>query len=231
LSGEIVQLGPNYASLVASFRAHQDWLNCWNDYYYKPIDLETLRRIDEEYTAKIMSYGERDLARIQEIRNPSIVAWRIAGGRRPKISDPWYAAEYEKMWDTVDDSEQRLLRGPRICLGTGYLIGIVPPAAQVGDVIVQFWNCDAAIVMRPSDLRVSAASTTGNSTSSFMLVGRADVAEVIDRKGTPGFDTWDEQGLVGSLAPGFEEGSQASGAIYVDLDFRTLQIITASIST
>jgi hypothetical protein len=218
VSGEILRLGPEYSSLVGSFRAQQEWVNCWGSYYHKPFDLETLRRMDEQYAAKIMSYEDKVLARIQEIRSPNTVAWRIAdGSRRPETSHPNYVAEFNNMWD----SKQNRTEEPRICLGTGYLIAVVPPGAMVGDIVVRFWNCDAAILMRPMYER----------DSQFILVGRADVAEHIDRKATPSFDISAEEGLLGYITPGFDQGDHPAGAVYVDMDLRTLQTITASIST
>lgn len=218
MSGEILRLGPEYSSLVGSFRAQQEWVNCWGSYYHKPFDLETLRRMDEQYAAKIMSYEDKVLARIQEIRSPNTVAWRIAdGSRRPETSHPNYVAEFNNMWD----SKQNRTEEPRICLGTGYLIAVVPPGAMVGDIVVRFWNCDAAILMRPMYER----------DSQFILVGRADVAEHIDRKATPSFDLSAEEGLLGYITPGFDQGDHPAGAVYVDMDLHTLQTITASIST
>ena len=51
------------------------------------------------------------------------------------------------------------------------------------------------------------------------LLGRADVAELADRKATPERDARAEafSGSVSST-PGFEKDSRASGAVYVDLD-------------
>jgi hypothetical protein len=186
-------------------------------------DLETLRRIDEEYAAKIMDYDKRDVDRIRDIRALHVAAWRIApDNRRPRTSDSSYVAEYEMEWDDIGDDKQ----GPRICLGTGYVMGLVPPAARLGGVIVRFWNCDAAIVMRPM-----MGSIAEPEPQSFMLVGRADVAEVFDRKATPGRDARAEQCMSGAAAPGFRVGAQPSGPVYVDLNLRTLQVITAYIAT
>jgi hypothetical protein len=228
LSGKIVQLGPRYTSFVGSFRAQQDWLYCWEDFYHKPVDLETLRRINESYMAEIVRYKEKDLARVREIRNPNTVAWRIAAGVNPPRSDHRYATEYDKMWN---DNEQGQPSEPRLFLGTDSLIGLIPSAAKIGDFIIQFWNCNAAIVVRPINLGIGAVSTVDGSNTSFMLVGRANVAEVIDRKANPGFDMRAEERFLGNTARGLKEGFETSGAVYVDMDFPTLQIITAFIAT
>jgi hypothetical protein len=177
----------------------------------------------EEYAAKILDYEQRGLDRIRDIRNPHVTAWLVTrNDHQPRISDLSYAAEYETIWADIQVDK----REPRICLGTGYVMGLVPPAAKLGDVVVRFWNCDAAIVMRPIK-----TSMTDKATPSFMLVGRADIAEVFDRKATPGHDPRAEQCMSGAAAPGFREVSQYSGPVYVDLNLRTLQIITAYIAT
>jgi hypothetical protein len=230
LSGEVVHLGPMYTSLIGSFRAEQDWLNCWGKYYQKPGELETLRRINEQYMAKIMDYKAKDLARIREISSQSTVAWRVAGGCRPENSDPSQAVQFDKMWDNMHKNEEsNQSKGSRICLGTDYLMSVVPASVQVGDVVVRFWNCGAAILMRP--INPTGLSDSMDMNRPFMLVGRADVAEPTDRKATPGHDVRAEEVFSGPLSPGFEKDCRGRGAVYVELDLRTLQIITASIST
>ena len=223
LAGEIVQIGPDYWSLIGSSRAQQGWTSCWVDHYQKAEDLEAIRRIDEEYTAKIRYCEERYVDRIRSICNPQIIAWCVGRDyHRPKTSGPGYTTEHEMMWADMDANKQT----PRICLGTGYVIGLVPPTAEPGDVIIRFWNCDAAVVMRPMK-----SFTTDTEVPSFMLIGRADVAEVVDRKSTPGRDLHAEECMLGTTGPNLRQGSQQSGAVYVDLNWRTLQIITAHIAS
>ena len=174
-----------------------------------------------------MAYEEEpDLARIREIRNRDVVAWRVAGGHRPETSGDEYAAGYERMWAAADEERKTRLnrRGPAICLGTNHLIGLVPPAARVGDAVVRFWGCDAAVVMRP------VVGSDDGQELGFMLVGRADVAEVVDRKATPGRDVHAEQGMSGGSG-GRDSGAASSGAVLVDFDLATLQAVTAYIVT
>jgi hypothetical protein len=232
ISATIIHMGPDYRSLIASFQTHQDWLNSWNGHYNKTSDLEMLRRKNEVYTARIMSYEERDVARVRNIQSPSTVAWRIAGGCTQRSSAPGYAAEFEGVSDDISKYEPAQSNGPRICLGTAGLIGLVPPAARAGDIVVQFRNCSAAIIMRPIvDPRAPRSKTTDGPASSSLLVGRADIAEAHERKDTPGYDTHVKQRPSASYEDPVFEGSQASRVVCVDLDLRTLQIITASIST
>lgn len=212
-------------SLIAASRSRQDWISCWADHYQKAEDMETLRRIDEEYMAKILSWEKTDMDRIRVIRNPYVRAWHVAQDNlQPRFSDMRYAAEYETTWADTGANEQ----GPRICLGTGYVIGLVPSAARLGDIVVRFWNCDSAVIMRPIKTSIAAAEAT-----SFMLIGRADAAEVCNRKATPGRDPHAEQCMsgLGAADPGSVEGSQHSGAVYVDLSLTTLQSISAYIAT
>jgi len=219
-----VQLGPEYSSLVASSQAQQNWTSSWVDHYQKAGDLETLRRVNEEYLAKILDYGPRDLARIQKIicyaHSP---AWPVnQGDTRPKIPYSEYVSEYDKIWPSTDVEKWE----PRVCLGTDHLMGIVPSAARPGDVVVRFWNCSAAVVMRPIK-----TSTNDRETPCFIMVGRADVAEVLDRKDKPGCDSYAEKRLSDDAAYGLGPASQHSGAVYVDMNWKTLQAITAYIGT
>lgn len=105
-------------------------------------------------------------------------------------------------------------------------MGLVPPTAKPGDVIVRFWNCDAAIVMRS----LKSPSGVRSVPPSFLLVGRADVAEVANRKST-GRDLHAEQCLSGLPAPGLKEHLQDTGPVYVELSLRVLQVITSNIAT
>ncbi|KAF2430666.1 hypothetical protein EJ08DRAFT_714302 [Tothia fuscella] len=172
----------------------------------------------EDYTIKIIAYDKEDLDRIQELRNPGIVAWRMERSR-PQSSE----LERSSAWHYANGTMTKLSE-PRICLGTDRVMALVPSAAQAGDVIIQFWNCSAAVVMRP------VLSGSGGPASSFLLVGRADVAEHPDSDVFSGIDQRAENKLL--CVP--ESGAstfQSSGAVYVDLDFRTLSIITASIDS
>jgi hypothetical protein len=168
-----------------------------------------------------LKYSNKDLARIRELCNPYVSAWRPSAKRQRTYSK-------SKLTKDLKDIHSSTADAPKIFLGTGHLIGLVPPAARVGDVIVQFWNCDAAIVMRPEHMPPD--ETTRFSASSFSIVGRADVVDLRDGISTPGTDTWAEDRICGSSSDNFD-GSEASQAVYVDLDFDTLQAITASIKT
>lgn len=92
---------------------------------------------------------------------------------------------------------------------------MVPPGAELGDVIIRFWHCSAAIIMRP--LPNNSSDTTR---SSFRIIGRVDVSEDM----RPGE-------LDGYYRGKMENELSSSARVYVDLDFGTLQSISAMIST
>ncbi|KAK0624122.1 hypothetical protein B0T14DRAFT_407171, partial [Immersiella caudata] len=153
IAGEITELGPNYSALVGSFRAQQDWLNTCETAYDNPQDLETIRAVNESYSTRILGFGDKELNRIREIRSSGAVAWQGEKACYPSDRDKLKRG-YELMWD---DTRQRGMKSAaqetpdeqRICIGTERLVALVPPSAAVGDVIVRFWGCDAALVMRP----------------------------------------------------------------------------------
>jgi hypothetical protein len=217
IAGEILHIGPDYMSLAGSSSVVEDWISCWADHYQEESDLETLRWVNEEYTAKILDYEHTELARVCNMSHPYVSAWLNSEDRRDSPTSG-LATEHGKLQaSTVVENQS-----PRICLGTGYVMGLVPAAAILHDVIVRFWNCNAAIVMRPYE----------TNSSRFMLVGRADVADVISGMGAgPSKDQASLPSWKSRPLPGSGTGTQQSGAVYVDLDLLTLQKITAHITT
>jgi hypothetical protein len=197
-----LHIGPNYHSLVGSSSAVQDWTSCWTDYYQKEADLESLRRMNEQYTGDILEYQETDL-----------------GEPRPHSMHP-DASPFQDDSPIKTSPEDRN-KPPRICLGTGQVMGLVPPTSRIGDVIVRFWGCNSAIVMRP----LTGPLTAG----SFMLVGRADVAAVLNQ--TDEAPSKLKSSVLDKGAfEGFRADSKLGGAVNVELDLRTLQKITAHVA-
>jgi len=219
IAGQILELGPECRSLFASSRAQQDWASCWTAHYRNPEDMEELRRIDEVYLAKILDWEETDINRTRTIRNLEVKAWPIT---RNAFQCP--ALDLTDA-ETDDIYKEEGHGGPRIFLGTGYVIGLVPQAAKPGDVIVRFWNCSAAMVMRPME--------TPSGSTVFLLIGRADAAEVEEngiRNPRAAHDGDEATRWSGSATFPTGEAMKNRGPIYVDFDLRTLQIVTAHIS-
>ncbi|KAI1144063.1 heterokaryon incompatibility protein-domain-containing protein [Hypoxylon sp. FL0543] len=198
LTGHVVAIGPRYDTLMQSCRSQQEWL-----YYLETHgsqangDIEKLRRKNEQYMAKISNYNDRQLARIREIINPEVIAW-IEDTTRVHGSDPQYIAKYNKIWEGAGDQ----LGERNICLCSENQLALVPAATRAGDVVIRFWDCKTAVVMRPYSKYAC----------SFMLVGEADVSED---------PTFEENG--GRFPPGLWSMQR----VCVDLDFSTLQLITA----
>jgi hypothetical protein len=222
VAGKIDQIGPDYASLIRSPEAIHDWIECWDEVYHLHQDLQQLRAMNEEYMFRILRYTEEDLARIRHIKNQSAVGWFVSEGRQgPDISALEHVTVYGNIWNSRgDDAEAN--RSPRICIGTNHLMALVPPEASAGDVIIRFWNCGAAIVMRPSTAKAG----------DLLMIGRADVARIIDHNFQEGVDSYASESLLYSQphrSTLYKMECPSLGAVYVELDFPTLQIISASI--
>ena len=208
--GEIVHLGPGYNSLIAEVGAQQDWIDSWYDHYHEAEDMATLRIINEEFTTKIVNYDRDYLAKLRQIRSPRSLAWRTVEAAKLKSLQSFHIPAIENARDNDDGDDKGELHSLRICLGTNRMVALVPPTAKVGDIIAGFEFCNAAIVLRSITPPASSESAIDNSTSPFMLVGRADVVE--------------------DPTSGIEKSSQSPDAIFVKLDLSTLQMITASAS-
>ncbi|KAI0145938.1 heterokaryon incompatibility protein-domain-containing protein [Hypoxylon sp. NC0597] len=225
LCGEILAVGP---SNPRSCRSHQEWLYYFESRaHHSENDIEILRETNEQYMSEILNLSDRQLSRIQGFINPRVIAWSPERTGTPS-SDPEYVAKYEKIWKGAGDQQAQ----PRFCFCTGNHIALVPSATRPGDVIVRFWNCSTAIVMRPYR-------------TSFMLIGRAGVVRVVGKVTTPKgpvvkdtlgdgaikakHDAHFLDGLSGAFSPTHRlpNPSSAPGAVCVNLDMSTLQLITA----
>jgi len=217
-------LGPDYKSLVGSSSASQDWTSCWNDHYQDESDLEKLRWINEEYMADVLEFQATDLARIRSIEGSHVTAWRDdIRGQNTRASHYGHATLDEVSPSSVVTETDHREPSPRICLATGHVISLVPAKAVVGDVLVRFWNCDAAVVMRPN----KSHDTSGP----FVLIGRADAAKVVDDTAKSLSSTQAKpSSWMTRVLPGSVEKSHFGGALYVDLDVTTLQQISAHIT-
>lgn len=215
LAGTIVHIGPDYTSLVGSSSASLDWNDSWIDHFYAEKDLKTIRITNELYTAKILGYEDNQLASICAIANPHVTAWeRKPMGPDACVSHPDHARTYREIHEHIRADD----RVPRICLMSARTLGLVPSNARVGDVIIRFYKCNAALVMRPIE--------TNGEVVFYMLVGRADVSGLLDA-------CRDSKGsTAGSrlLKTAYKSyGTEGPKEINVELNLRTLQRITANI--
>ncbi|KAI1262300.1 heterokaryon incompatibility protein-domain-containing protein [Xylariaceae sp. FL1019] len=222
IAGEIIQLGPDYSSLMSSSRAQRNWMGCWPEHYVMADDIEVIRRIGEEYMTKLVECDQGDVDRVRNIRDPGVIAWPATQGEDiPRVPDSTFNATADKVTSAHPSSEDI---EPRVCLGTGYLMGLVASAARIGDIIVRFWNCDAAVVMRPTQIPLM----DNQNSIVFSLIGRANVADIYDRTATAGRDLRAEHCMSSTPARGFIEGSSHHyGPLHVRLNLKTLQMVTA----
>lgn len=218
IAGEILHIGPGYSKFISSYAEEQAWVSSWHEYYSSSDELLSLRQMEDTYAAKIIDYSDHELAHIRGYARSRAVAWHAA---RSKHS-PNENAEMNIMQKPGED--------PIRFLGTDRCMGLAPPNAQPGDFIIRFWNCDAAIVVRQQNTQAKDAKRL------YCLVGRADIAEPWDREVGPDVVARDymaiHQGATDFVFHDCSSFSVATDkAVYVRMDYETLQKITADIGT
>lgn len=161
VAGTVLHIGPAYADFVGSYREHESWKGVLDAHYQSAGGLEDLRQMEESYAAKIIGYTDDDLARICHISSRA-VAW-TALLRDPPLKPVELPAGKEQHQQTGS-------AGPVRFLGSDFCMGLAPSGVKVGDKVIRFWNCDAAIIVRQSSWTELV----------YDLVGRADVAEWLD---------------------------------------------------
>ena len=189
----------------------QDWYSTWDNYYHERNDLEILHRLNERFTHKVIPYSTKDISRIREFSNPYISARGFSAARRRKVSEAESGPSHTTRKELDAESS---FESPRMFIGTNHYIGLLPASARADDVIVQFWNCDAALVLRPEKAAKleMLLEDVDLSTFVFSVIGRADIVDQTDH-----------------VMKGFDLLKNTNIAVYVDLDFHTLQALSASI--
>jgi len=234
IAGRIASLGPTYTEFIGSFRSRQRWVGSWEAQYGRDEDLAKLREMEEKYEVKIIGYSKAELDLIVPIDSPETVAWsplHIDGAATPA------GVTFARRGGPDDNPASE----PRRFLGDDLCMGLAPSTAQEGDLVVRFWNCDAAIVVRetcPADQEEGGLETD----ALFRLVGRADIAENYKRDN--GLDNHAKDKMVVYQAhykdpnylwpgevysPGNKIQAARTKAMYVSMDFATLQNITVDI--
>ncbi|OIW26984.1 hypothetical protein CONLIGDRAFT_656231 [Coniochaeta ligniaria NRRL 30616] len=196
IAGRVVHIGPTYRDFVGSYHEQERWVASWDTHYHAAHDLEKLREMEEAYSTKIINYSETDLARIRHINNNSARAWEILDSAPP--------AELRRSLPHHDEDSE-----PVRFLGSEFCMGLAPAGVKLGDLVVRFWNCDAAVVLR------TAIGDYPYRTCE--LVGRADVAEPHGQR-------------IAGMDNTAKDAIRSAKAMYVRLDFETLQLISAGIT-
>jgi hypothetical protein len=158
IAGKILYLGPSYSEVISSYKADKEWRRNIEVHYTEAWELEWLRKYDQSYSRLILDWDQEHLDMIRAINSSTSFGFR------------WNADESAKLTRKKPVIQQKPGGEPRRFLATEVLIGFVPPQAQVGDLIIQFWGCNIAVVVRQQG---------GN--DYFQIVGRADVSTEKDR--------------------------------------------------
>ena len=176
IEGRIIYFGPPYSDAVSSFEANKTWKNSFGKCYDKQDDLSRLREQGEAYMAALLDMDEIDLATICSIRDtlsiPSLAIDRdwISGSEtltedEIRFFSLWANRQPFRSKDVPKpDPASKPIAEPRRFLGSNLCMGLVPPQAQVGDLICRFYGCNVAAVLRPT------------SQNTFHIICRADVA-------------------------------------------------------
>ncbi|TPX17636.1 uncharacterized protein E0L32_012081 [Thyridium curvatum] len=228
IAGRIQSIGPTYSNFLGSHFESGRWVSSWYDHYSDENDLSKLREVEETYTGKIIDFNETDLARISSFENHA-VAWSPLRDFSPE--------DYKPALGCLPLGE------PARFVGTEHCMGLAPHGAEVGDLVLRFWDCDAAIVMRlrsdglhdyltgeDSDgisrvlMDEEDSGLPPEQAGLYELVGRADIAEPHVRK----------EGLGDARAKDrlkVDRERMTTTARYVWMDLATLQKISVAIKT
>jgi hypothetical protein len=216
LAGEIVHLGPVYADFVSLSHHQTAWRKAWRKHYRNEDDLLRLRQTEERYAAKILDFDETDVARVARIKGQPFLAFKVRD-----------AAPFGDLTSLEDVNTDYVLMSlatkgisdaapdDKVCrfLGTNHCMGLAPPGAALGDWVIRFWDCNAAVLVRPNGASAQEHMCT--------LVGRADVADNRVKRG----DDWKSK-----TALSYKD-SDTDQRVDMIMDWHTLQRITASIAT
>lgn len=223
IAAKILKVGPSYTELISSANATYDWVDCWED-SYEMHQLAELREVNETYLRRITRYTDEDLAYIRPIKSYGTMARPVRVGTNGGVDLDVYTAAFEVLWSDEPSIQDT---NPHICLSSGHLIALVPAMTRVGDIIVRFWDCSTAAVMRPVDnfgLEGWTSDLAGwtSDLTPYFLIGKADISQP---RGP-----WEEpvlyRGRVMGLPP--PAGTPyTSNVLDVDLDFRSLQMLSA----
>ncbi|KLU83740.1 hypothetical protein MAPG_02791 [Magnaporthiopsis poae ATCC 64411] len=242
IAGKIRHLGPTYDEYVGSHWKHSQWLQSWPRYYTEPSDMEELRKMEEQFSSKIIdTYTDADVARIKVFDDLPDCCFAYSplalGGADPDGIVEAVVRYHPYIYRPVWLQESSL--PPRRFLGSDRCMGMAPEGAQVGDLIVRFWNCDAAVVVRASQDRVPPCRDSERepagapSQQIYHIIGRADVAEQQSRSPQDA-KAKDKMKVYGAVFEGGRyvasgESPPRTDALYISMDLRTLQRVSEAI--
>ena len=129
LVGNIEYLGPEIVDIASSFTASKRRSRTLVEHYPITVDLKTAKGLNEKLMTIVNEPGSKKI--------DHIMSYRSSGMFLPHtdvlISDPWAGATTPS---------------PRIFLGTGVMMGVVPAEALIGYAVCQFWKTESSVVLR-----------------------------------------------------------------------------------
>ncbi len=212
---------------MGSYREQQRWVGSWDSHYHTASGLEKLRQMDEVYSTKILDYHDIHLARVCSIFSPETRAWSAL---QPGWIHSYSIRPAAPSSVTPEVMVDEARKDPVRFMGSEFCMGLAPTAARVGDLVIRFWNCDAAIVVR----RVSGGMEQVGDGAEYLLVGRADVAEPYVRQDGEDDQAREAMRVVEEDKDGNDLRERPltrnrTRGVYVAMDSGTLQKISAAI--
>jgi len=230
IAGTILHLGPTYSDFVGSSHHQQLWTGSWDEHYTADSDLTRLREMESTYEERIINYESRELGRIACIDSPETVAWSPLRNAEPPagFSSAFHGPE----------TKRGCSGEPVRFLGDKHCMGLAPASARVGDVVVRFWNCNAAIVLRAAAEECPPAGEEydGKRHLLYGLIGRADIAEPYkrldeyDHAAKDAMKIWEAKYDDGKYVL-IENREVKTRAVYVRMGYKTLQRISSGLDT
>lgn len=174
VSGKIMHLGPTYKEVISNIQEVDDWTSRIKDcitecqlpsaYEESDLFLEVLEQLDDSDLEPISNFDRIISYRLEDIPQ-SLHSTRFCA--------PCYPESQDLLTSDMRQSVTELNKEPRLFLldtdrygpsGQGAMIGLAPPAAQIGDFICHLYQMDRAVIMRKRGFE-------------FQLVGTAVLAE------------------------------------------------------
>lgn len=197
--GSIIHLGPAYDLLFSSPKAERQWKQSFsNGYYNKPQHTTALKKAYESYFPILLKFDNQILTRYCDI-DPQKLYSKASKTRRP-----WQPDEVEWKHQELDNEPGRDCEDspiikiapnsddlPRLFLGTEFLMGLVPPQAQEGDIICHFWECDTVALLRKEETTEVMKAENCSPSPIYRVVGRVHLSTgSLNRDLTPQYNPW-----------------------------------------
>lgn len=147
IAGRVMHIGPTVQSLAASNDKTKRWTSELSLRFSTPLELNKARGLNEKLL--------RLLHDTKDFRTRNI---------KP----------LQPQQDEITQSNSYMASSPHLFIGSNNLMGLVPPNAKQGDIIVQFWNSSACVVLREKRTENKGLLSRSESLQ-YEIVGRAAI--------------------------------------------------------